>query len=325
MRETSRAGEAEAMSRHRDSLFQTLGDRLADTLADHRLTELMSNADGSVWLDRIGKNLVPLGEPLPGAQAESLIATVAGHVGKVVNQDRPILEAELSLDGSRLTALLPPVVSGPVLTIRTRARTLIPLSQYVEEESITVRHAPVLFRALRDRKNIVISGGPGSGKTTFANALIHEMEQLAPETERFILIEDTYELRCEAENHVTLHTAEHVTLRDLVKVSLRLRPDRIIVGEVRGAEALDLLKAWNTGNPGGVTTVHANSAEDALHRLDQLAQEAGVPSQALLVASSVDMVVHMERRGSKRLVTELITVKPFKPQTDFIVEAIPAE
>ncbi|MBT8248602.1 MAG: Flp pilus assembly complex ATPase component TadA, partial [Acidimicrobiia bacterium] len=185
--------------------------------------------------------------------------------------------------------------------------------------------ARALRQALRSRENIVIAGGPGSGKTTFANALIHEMEQLAPETERFILIEDTYELRCEAANHVILHTTEHVTLRDLVKVTLRLRPDRIIVGEVRGAEALDLLKAWNTGNPGGVTTVHANSAEDALHRLDQLAQEAGVPSQAHLVASSVDMVAHMERRGSKRQVTELITVKPFKPQTDYIVEAIPAE
>lgn len=308
-----------------EALAHSLGGDVLDALGQPGVTEVLLNPNGQVWFEDLTSGLTPASGRMQASSAENVAAVIAAKLGRVVNGSRPVLEGELELDGSRITVVLPPVVSSPVLAVRKVAECLFPLEDYLRTDAIAHAHASAIRAAIRARQNIVISGGPGSGKTTFANALIHEMEQLAPETERFILIEDTYELRCEAENHVVLHTTDNVTLRDLVKVSLRLRPDRIIVGEVRSAEALDLLKAWNTGNPGGVTTVHANSAGDALHRLDQLAQEAGVPSQAWLVASSVDMVVHMERRGSKRQVTELITVKPFKPQTDYIVEAIPAE
>ena len=314
-----------ASDRAHEALKGELGRSVNAILSQSDVLEILVNEDGRIWSESLPNGLRATQHSISKRRVESFISVLAGNLSTVVGPHAPLFEGELSKGALRVTGLLPPAVSAPVFSIRKRAAQLIPLDAYTRHQQLTPSHAFALRQALGNRRSIVISGGPGSGKTTFANALIHEMEQLAPATERFILIEDTYELRCEAENHVTLHTTEHVTLRDLVKVTLRLRPDRIIVGEVRGAEALDLLKAWNTGNPGGVTTVHANSAEDALYRLDQLAQEAGVPSQARLVASSVDMVVHMERRGSKRQVTELITVKPFKPQTDYIVEAIPAE
>jgi type IV secretion system protein VirB11 len=179
--------------------------------------------------------------------------------------------------------------------------------------------ADVLRAAVRERWNVVISGGPGSGKTTFANALLHEMGRLA-ETERVVILEDTFELRCSTPNHLILHTSGAVDLRRLVHAALRLRPDRLVVGEVRRAEALELLKAWNTGNPGGLATVHANNAEMALERLDQLAQEAGVPSRARLVAQTVDVVVHLERRGSVRRVRQLVHVVEHDPERGFVVD-----
>ncbi|MCP4988481.1 MAG: Flp pilus assembly complex ATPase component, partial [Colwellia sp.] len=172
----------------------------------------------------------------------------------------------------------------PVFAIGKRAATLFPLERYLEDGALSAEQAKALRRAIAERRNLLVSGGPGSGKTTFANAVLHEMGRLAPQTERLVILEDTYELQCDAPNHLVLRTSETVSLRALLRATLRLRPDRIIVGEVRGAEAHDLLKAWNTGNPGGVATVHANSAADALERLDQLVQEAGVPSQARLIA-----------------------------------------
>ena len=218
--------------------------------------------------------------------------------------------------------------TSPVFAIRKRAVQVFTFDDYIADGILTADQADILRGAIVDRQNLLISGGPGSGKTTFANAVLREMEWLAPRAERFLLIEDTYELQCKSPNHVMLHTTENVTLRDLVRAAIRLRPDRVVIGEVRGEEALDLLKAWNTGNPGGCATVHANSAEDALSRLDQLAQEAGVPSQARLVASTVDVVAHMERNGSSRRVRELISVHGLDPSGEFHVEPIadpPAE
>jgi type IV secretion system protein VirB11 len=280
----------------------------------------MRNSDGELWIDSRARGLIRLDVTMSDPQAESLLSTVAGLLNRVVNDRHPILEAELPLDGSRIEGLLPPVVPSPVFSIRKRANSVYTLDQYVEEGILTLAQADVLQGAIFGRKNILISGGPGSGKTTLANALIREMEWLAPRAERLLLLEDTYELQCNSPNHVTLHTTENVTLRDLVRAAIRLRPDRIIIGEVRGAEALDLLKAWNTGNPGGCATVHANSAGEALTRLDQLAQEAGVPSQVRLIASTVHLVVHMERQGTSRQVRQLLSVQGVSPTGEFQVE-----
>ena len=299
----------ESSTRHRESLLRELGDSVAQALADDDITEVMRNADGELWIDSRTKGLVRLDATMGDPQAESLLSTVAGLLNRVVNDQHPILEAELPLDGSRIEGLLPPVVPSPVFAIRKRAISIYTLDQYVEEGILTQDQADALLGPSSAAQNILISGGPGSGKTTLANALLREMEWLAPRAERLLLLEDTYELQCHSPNHVTLHTTENVSLRDLVRAAIRLRPDRIIIGEVRGAEALDLLKAWNTGNPGGCATVHANSAGEALTRLDQLAQEAGVPSQTRLIASTVHLVVHMERHGSSRRVRQLVSVQ----------------
>ena len=314
---------SEQTHRHRDSLRRELGETVVRALEDDDVTEVMLNADGQLWLDRRSRGMVPAGASMAPTQAASLLSTVAGLLNQVVSEAKPILEAELPLDGSRIEGILPPVVEAPVFAIRKRAAHLFPLTQYVADGDLEAWQAQALRDALHQRHNLIVSGGPGSGKTTFVNAILHEMAEIsAAGAERFVILEDTYELRCEAPNHVALHTSETVSLRALVRACLRLRPDRIVIGEVRGAEAHDLLKAWHTGNPGGCATVHANSALDALERLDQLAQEAGVPSQARLVVSTVDLIVHMQRAGSRRRARELLSVEGYEPGGSYLVEPL---
>ena len=320
-----RAQHHEKVHRHEQALRRELGPEVLAALADDDVVEVMLNADGRLWLERRSCGLVEAGVSLSIERARSLVATVAGLLGRVVGERSPILEAELPLDGSRFEALVPPVVERPVFAIRKRATRVIPLDRYVADGIVSPAQARQLRDAVARRLNIVVSGGPGSGKTTFVNALLGLMggpESAGSRGERLVILEDTYELRCDAPNHVVLHTSEAVDLRALVRATLRLRPDRIVVGEVRGAEAHELLKAWNTGNPGGCATVHANSAIDALARLDQLAQEAGVPSQASLVARAVHRVAHIERTTSGRRLRELVAVRGDHPERGFEVEAL---
>ena len=309
----------EQAHRHEQALRRELGPDVLAALTDNDVVEVMLNTDGRLWLERRSEGLVEAGTRMEAGQARSLVATVAGLLGRVVGEHSPILEAELPIDGSRFEAIVPPVVKRPVFAIRKRATTVISLERYVADGIVTPAQARELRDAVSQRLNIVVSGGPGSGKTTFVNALLG---LVGDSGERLVILEDTYELRCDAPNHIVLHTSETVDLRTLVRATLRLRPDRIVVGEVRGAEAHELLKAWNTGNPGGCATVHANSAVDALVRLDQLAQEAGVPSQAPLVARAVHRVAHLERTADGRRLRELVAVRGYHPDRGFEVEAL---
>ncbi|MCP3962336.1 MAG: P-type conjugative transfer ATPase TrbB [bacterium] len=311
----------EQIARHRDSLRRELGEAVVRALENDDVTEVLLNADGRLWIDYRSRGMVPMGESMSALQAAGLISTVAGLLGRVVGEKQPVLEAELPLDGSRIEGILPPLVSAPIFAIRKRATEIYPLERYLADGSLTSEQAQMLRLGIRARLNLVVSGGPGSGKTTFVNALLREMTRLSTPGERFCILEDTFELQCEAPNHVLLHTSESVTLRALVRASLRLRPDRIVIGEVRGAEAYDLLKAWNTGNPGGCATVHANGAQDALERLDQLAQEAGVPSQARLVASTVHLVAHMVREGQRRYLQQLIAVRGHDQEAGYLIDS----
>src|SRR5229473_2137061 len=192
---------------------------------------------------------------------KNLIGTVAAALNAVANPQNPIIEGELPLTGSRFEGLLPPIASSPCFVIRKRASVLYTLDHYVKDNIVTRAQAIVLRDAIAKRRNIVIAGGTGSGKTTLVNALIHEMVSLGDQAERYAL---------------QLHTTDAADMTRLVRATMRLRPDRIIIGEVRGKEALALLKAWNTEHPGGVTTLHANSASGALLRLLSLVEEAGV-------------------------------------------------
>ncbi|WP_348627961.1 P-type conjugative transfer ATPase TrbB [Mesorhizobium sp. M5C.F.Ca.IN.020.29.1.1] len=252
-------------------LQEALGDQLCVALDDATVVEIMLNPDGRLFIERLGHGVAPAGE-MTAATAEVVIGSVAHALHSEADDDRPIVSGELPIGGHRFEGLLPPVVAAPTFTIRRRASRLIPLKDYVKTKVMTTRQADIIRNAIASRLNIVISGGTGSGKTTLANAVIAEIVETAPE-DRIVILEDTAEIQCAAENAVALHTSDTIDMARLLKSTMRLRPDRIIVGEVRDGAALTLLKAWNTGHPGGVTTIHSNSAMSALRRLEQLTAE----------------------------------------------------
>ncbi|MBA29021.1 MAG: P-type conjugative transfer ATPase TrbB, partial [Hyphomonadaceae bacterium] len=253
--------------------------------------EILANPDGSVWVEKAGFGLRRASETLGRAERERIIRLVASSVGEACDRASPIVSAELPGSGERFEGILPPVSEAPCFAIRKPAGQPIALDTYVETGALTPTLCVGLRQALEDRLNIVVAGGTSSGKTTFANALLSEP---VLSEDRIIILEDTRELRCSAEDVTQLRTHRSgITLRDLVRSTMRLRPDRIIVGEVRGGEALDLLKAWNTGHPGGITTLHANSASSALTRLEQLVEEATTALPHALIGEAVDVIVFM--------------------------------
>jgi P-type conjugative transfer ATPase TrbB len=280
--------------RHAESLYHALGPLVADALARPDVVEVMANPDGSLWVDRAGVGRERVGRIEPSA-AETTIRLLASHMGETVNLDRPAVAGVLPRSGERFQGVLPPLAERPVFTIRKRASILFTLDDYVSTGILSADGAAVMRRAVTDRKNILVAGGTGSGKTTLVNAILAEP---AFRTDRVVLIEDTKELQCPAEDKVELLTKSiepQVTMTDLLRMTLRLRPDRIIIGEVRGAEALAMLKAWNTGHPGGVATLHANSAADALQRIEDLVGEASHVIPRRSIASAINLIVFIER------------------------------
>lgn len=275
--------------------------------------EVMANPDGSVWIEKAGIGVIISQHTLAPCDRERVIRLVASGVGEAANRTSPIVSAELPGSGERFEGLLPPVSTAPCFSIRKPATTPFELGDYVTQGALAPALAAALKDAIASHANILIAGGTSSGKTTFTNALLAEPSL---HDDRIVILEDTRELRCAAPNVVQLRTHRGSTsLQDLVRSTLRLRPDRIIVGEVRGAEALDLLKAWNTGHPGGITTLHANSAQGALTRLEQLAMEATRRPPFDLIAEAVDVVIFMSRSGGQRRVEEAIRVTGFNGET----------
>ena len=229
----------------------------------------------------------------------------------------PRVSAELPESGERFEGLVPPVVAAPCFAIRRPAIAVFFLDDYVQAGIMSWAEANLLRRAVQDRKNILVAGGTSTGKTTLVNALLAEVAKTG---DRVVLIEDTRELQCAAPNLVALRTKDGAaTLSDLVRSALRLRPDRIPIGEVRGAEALDLLKAWGTGHPGGVGTLHAGSALGALRRLEQLIQEAVVTVPRALIAETIEVIAVLAGRGAARRLTELAAVKGLGPNGDYVL------
>jgi P-type conjugative transfer ATPase TrbB len=271
----------------------------------------MLNPDGQLWLDRLGEGLSATGVSMAAADAERIIRLVAHHVGEEAHGGRPRISAEMPLTGERFEGLLPPLVRAPCFAIRKAAVAIFGLDDYVAAEVMSVEQAQILAEAVRRRDNILIAGATSSGKTTLVNALLRE---IAGGDDRVIILEDTRELQCTAPNQVALRTKEAVaSLRDLVRSAMRLRPDRILIGEVRGSEALDLIKAWGTGHPGGVATLHAGSALGALLRLEQLIQEATVTVPRALIADTVDLIAVLAGRGAQRRLIELARVEGLAP------------
>lgn len=289
------------------------GPRLIGWLADPEIIEIMLNPDGRLWVDRLGMGLSDSGDRLTAADGERIIRLVAHHVGAEVHSDAPRVSAELPESGERFEGLLPPVVAAPTFAIRKPAIAVFLLEDYVGSGIMSVQEAATLRSGVADRLNILVAGGTGTGKTTLTNALLAEV---ARTTDRVVLIEDTRELQCRAPNLVAMRTKDGVaSLSDLVRSSLRLRPDRIPIGEVRGAEALDLLKAWGTGHPGGIGTIHAGSAMGALRRMEQLIQEAVLTVPRALIAETINLVAVLVREGTGRRLAELARVDGLDPVT----------
>ena len=269
----------------------------------------MLNPDGQLFIERLGQNISSAGK-MSNSAAEVVIGSVAHVLNTQADQHRPIVSGEIPIGGHRFEGLLPPVVSAPTFSIRRKASQLIPLSDYLSNRTISDQQAAVLRDAIKLCLNIVIAGGTGSGKTTLANAIIAEIAKTNPH-DRFIILEDTAEIQCRASNVVALHTTETIDMTRLLKSTMRLRPDRIIVGEVRDGAALTLLKAWNTGHPGGVATVHANSAPEALLRLEQLIAEVSQQPMQAVISQAVNVVVFIKRTAKGRRVTDVLRVSDF--------------
>ncbi|MGO9605799.1 MAG: P-type conjugative transfer ATPase TrbB [Candidatus Binataceae bacterium] len=313
----------QVQERRRDELLRRqLGPELLAAIGDPKVTDVIINEDGRVWLEVHGKGMFEAGFSLPESHRESLIGTVAAALGTVADRDHPIIEGELPIERIRFEGLMPPVVRRPCLAMRKPAQVLYTLDDYVAEGILTVHQAAIFREAADRRHNIVVTGGTGSGKTTLAGALINEMVARSDPNDRYVIIEDTLEIQCRAQNLAQLRTAEAADLARLVRATMRLRPDRIIIGEVRGAEALALLKAWNTGHPGGVTTIHANSARAALTRLSSLLQEAGVPPQPELIAETVNLIAFIMRTPAGRRVTEILRVDGYNDRDGFMVAPV---
>lgn len=307
----------EATSRGARMLRTALGPAIALWLEDPAVIEVMLNPDGRLWIDRLAEGLADTGERLSAADGERIVRLVAHHVGAEVHPGAPRVSAELPETGERFEGLIPPVVTAPAFAIRKPAVAVFTLDDYVTAHIMLPEQAAVLRLAVRERRNVLVAGGTSTGKTTLVNALLAEV---ASTNDRVVLIEDTRELQCKSPNLVALRTKDGVaSLSDLVRSSLRLRPDRIPVGEVRGAEALDLLKAWGTGHPGGVGTIHAGSALGALRRLEQLIQEAVVTVPRSLIAETIDVIAVLAGRGSERRLSELAAVEGLGPNGDYVL------
>lgn len=296
---------------------------LWDAFSDPKTVEIMVNPDGKIFFEQLGRDVQEIGRADPAA-VSSIIRIVSGFHDQIVDFSNPICEGEFPIDGSRFEGMMPPVVSGPSFTLRKKAIMVFTLDDYVKSGTMTPRQEQIIKEGVKNRRNILVVGGTGSGKTTLINAIIKEMSDQNPR-ERVVIIEDTGELQCEAVNFVQMRSTEEVPMSRLLRATLRYRPDRILVGEVRGPEALDLLDAWNTGHPGGCATLHSDTAEKGLKRLSSLiSRNPNAPRNIEpLIGESVQMVINIAKVSHKRLIRDIIEVVDYDLKThDFIISHI---
>jgi type IV secretion system protein VirB11 len=280
------------------------------------------NPDGKLWVEKLGEDMQVVGA-MASSNAEALMATIASSLSTTITRERPVLEGELPTDGSRFEGMIPPVVVRPSFAIRKKASRVFSLAEYVRKGIMTEAQRLGIVEAVKSRRNILVVGGTGTGKTTLLNAIILVISEVSPE-HRVVIIEDTVELQCSSKNVVQLRTSDTVTMQGLLRVTMRLRPDRILVGEVRGAEALALLKAWNTGHPGGLATVHANDASSGLLRIKQLIEEGlqGGKADPEVIAEAVGLVVVIQKTSVApgRRVSEMVRVEGYESGAYVLVD-----
>jgi len=284
--------ENKTTKRHIDMLTTSFGKNIVELLEDPNIIEIMLNPDGKLWAESYQKGKYFTGIMFSDKQATNIIKLAAAYHQEIADAEHPEVSCELPETGTRFQGWLPPVAEAPTFTMRKRATRIFTLEHYVESGSITPEQATQLRNKVKERKNILIAGGTGSGKTTFANALLNELKDCK---DRIIVLEDLPELQVTAADCVKLTTTSTVSMRTLVKGILRMRPDRIIIGEVRDGSALELLKAWNTGHPGGICTIHANSPEATISRLEDLVHEVVSVIPSRLIQEAIDMIIFMQR------------------------------
>ena len=309
---------SQTIVRQKDALRRALGPEILGPLDDPHVVEIMLNPDGALWVDRLETGMTCTAR-IDTVRAITIVNTVAAMLETVVTSDNPILECELPLDGSRFEALIPPLVERASFALRKKALLVFTLDDYVAKGIMTDEQRRAIESAVSNRRNVLVCGGTGTGKTTLANAILDCVAKIDTD-HRIVVIEDTRELQVAADNVVFLRTSDNTDMTRLLRATMRLRPDRIVVGEVRDGSALALLKAWNTGHPGGVGTVHANDASAALIRIGQLIQEAGVPPNPELIAEAVNVVVSIKRTATGRRVEEVVTVSGWSASGGFHVE-----
>ena len=286
--------------RKTEALRYALGESITRALDDPRVVEVMANPDGEIWTDRIGEGRKPANVRISSDDAGAILRLLADHAGIVVNENTPLVSATLPETGERFQGVFPPITQVPCFSIRKRPGVIFTLAQYVEMGIVTVEIAETLRAALLERLNILVIGGTGSGKTTLTNALLAEP---AIVSDRVVIIEDTAELRCAARDSISMLTKvipPIVTMGDLARVTLRLRPDRIIVGEVRDGAVLEMIKLWNTGHPGGIATLHANSPRDALYRVEDLVGEVTERIPQRQIGATINLIVEIRRAPETR-------------------------
>ena len=328
MSETNRAVENEVWERRLRVLETCLGRSIMQYMHDDNVTEVMVNPDGRLWLDTFDKGVVPTDVVMEPEDTKRIIYMVASISGQVIDlKVDPSLQANIPasrlFSNCRFQAELPPIVNAPSFNIRKHSKIVITLDDYVRQGAMTEMQRQVILDAIHGKKNIIAAGGTGSGKTTLLNAILAEISTLG---DRIVTIEDTKELKCTAENYVALSTTDTVDMDNLLRKTLRLSPNRIVVGEVRGKEALTLVDAWSTGHRGGCSTVHSDSAYDTLFRLEDLVSRVSVSSQQAGIARALDVIVYIERRAVSRTIAEVLSIDGWdRERHDYMTHRLDAE
>ena len=302
------------LTRQRELINRAFGSDFFKYFNDDKVIEIMLNSDGKLWIDKLGEGMSCIGS-IPASKSIVAINAIASILKKTVNYDNPILEGEFPIDNSRFAGQIPPVVPAPTFAIRKKAKLVFTLEKYVERGIMTENQMNAIKESIRNNEYLVRVSGTSSRKTTLTNACIDYMSKIA-DTERIVIIEDTGEIQCNAVNSVLFHTSLNVTITDLLKTTLRMRPDRIIIGEVRDHTALDLLDAWSTGHSGGISTIHANNSKQALERIEGLVTRHPYAPKDIktVIASAVNLIVNIRKTGTTRKVEEIIKIHSFNHQ-----------
>ena len=269
-----------------------MGEEILNFLKDDDVTEIMVNDDKTVWIQTFSKGLINAGFEMSSTKSLSLIQVVASYSGKIIDAEEPILETEL-YDGSRFTGVIFPLTISPTINIRKHSKRIYTFEEYISQNNLLPEQRDLITKSLINKENILIVGATGSGKTTFGNACLEYLSSLE---ERLGILQDTLELQCHAKNRYYLKTAKGVSMSALVKVSLRMTPDRIIIGEIRDGAALAMLRAWNSGHNGGFCTIHSDNAKKALGQLEGYIEEVSQTPQKNFIADNINLIVVLKKK-----------------------------